>query len=319
MEEPQTSTEPRGLRRDLLEPGPGQDPRLRRAPVRILDSVDSTNEDLLRRLTPGTTDDAAAPPAAQPGPPAHLEALLSEHQSQGRGRRDRQWSAPPRTSVILSVLVRSEVEPGGGVGLPTASLHWLSLIMALSAAEAVERVTGLRPSLKWPNDLLLGQRKLAGILARVAPDPRGGYAVAVGLGLNVDLHREQLPVPTATSLSLSGAEQIDRTRLCAEIIAGFREAVDRFAAVDGDPARPWGDGPDLLTRLRARTDTLGRRVRVQRGEGLADLVGTAVDLDRDGGLVLREERIGRVSVSVGDVVHLRPAGADDEPAGGGRL
>ena len=142
--------------------------------------------------------------------------------------------------------------------------------------------------------------------------------MVVGVGVNVNLSADQLPVQTATSLSAEVGRPVDRTQLLIEIIASFRALVRAFEAVGGDAEAPLGGEDSLLTRLRARTETLGRRVRVLRGEGLADLWGLAEDLDVEGSLVLREDRIGRIAVSVGDVVHLRSVDDAAQPVPAGR-
>lgn len=296
---------------------------LRAAPVQVLGEVDSTNDELVCRL---------ADPIRRP---VHGSVLLAEHQRAGRGRRDRTWTAPARSSVMLSALVRPE-RPGRPRTLEPDSLHWLTLLMALAGQRAIRATTGLPARIKWPNDLLLDGAKTAGILARVAPDPQGRLCVVVGIGINVDLERDQLPVPTATSLraELTRTDQartghraepvVDRTILAAHLIAGFRDLLERFEAVGGDPSRPLpasavdqdspmgqdsaGDprpGPSLLEAIRPRLDTLGRRVRVQR-DGQPDLRGAAEDLTADGALLVRREDGALEEVSVGDVVHLRP-------------
>lgn len=294
---------------------------LRAAPVQVVEEVDSTNDELVRRLADPTQR------------PVHGTAVLAEHQRAGRGRRDRSWTSPARSSVMLSVLVRPE-RPGRPRTLEPDSLHWLTLLMALAGQRAIRAVAGLPALIKWPNDLLLEGAKTAGILARVAPDPQGRLCVVVGIGINVDLDRDQLPVPTATSLRAEltrvggrGETVVDRTILAAEVIAGFRDLLERFEAVGGDPSRPLPasavgqtsvPAPDssLLEALRARLDTLGRRVRVQRA-GQPDLTGVAQDLTADGALLVRRDDGVREEVSVGDVVHLRPA-EEGRDGGGSR-
>lgn len=286
-----------------LLPGPGQDPRLCEAPVEVLTEVDSTNDELLRRLAAG------AEHGGSPADPQHLSALLTEHQVSGRGRRDRTWATPRRSAAIVSFLLRP--------GLPAESLHWATLLLALSARTAIARTTGVRADLKWPNDLLVGGRKVAGILARVAPASAEGWSVVVGVGINTGLRREDLPVETATSLDLEAGAPVDRTALLAELIHVFRQSVARFEAVDGDPSRSWADEPSLLQRVRDGLDTLGREVRVQRADE-EDLVGVAEDIEDDGALVVRRADGARERVGVGDVVHLRPrSGSWTEHPGGG--
>ena len=153
----------------------------------VIDETGSTNADLLAEATFGDR-----------------RVLLAEFQSGGRGRHSRAWNGIPRAQVIVSVLLKLP-----GVALP--DLGWLPLLTGIATVDAVREVTGVPAELKWPTDVLVGGRKLAGILVEVAstaPVP----TVVVGVGLNVTLTEDELPVPTATSLLLAGADELDRTR-----------------------------------------------------------------------------------------------------------
>lgn len=300
---------PRPLELDRLLPGPGQDPRLAGAPVEVLDAVDSTNEELVRRLASGE------------GSAGHLLALLTEHQVAGKGRRDRVWQSPRHSAGIVSFLVRPADSPRAraeGPSLPPQSLHWLTLLLALAGRRAIRETTGLPAQIKWPNDLLVRGKKVAGILARVTTDPSGSLCVVVGMGMNANIDAAELPVDTATSLLTEAGREVDRTELMVRTILAFRALYEDFERAGGDPAAsPEPGAPSLLDTARAATDTIGRRVRVERTPPQENLVGRAEGLDADGGLLVRTDDGSLETVTVGDVVHLRPAaGTWAEPQDG---
>jgi BirA family biotin operon repressor/biotin-[acetyl-CoA-carboxylase] ligase len=180
--------------------------------------------------------------------------------------------------------------------------HLAGTALGVVAADAVEELSGVAVGLKWPNDLVVagagadgGDRKLGGLLAELVDgtDP----AVVVGLGCNLRRPEGFPPdlAEIATALDLLGAS-VDREDLVVALLEGFGAALDRLAD-DG--------GAALLDRYRERCVTLGRVVRVELPTAV--LVGTAVDLDRSGGLVVEDDQGVRRSVTTGDVVHLRPA------------
>jgi BirA family biotin operon repressor/biotin-[acetyl-CoA-carboxylase] ligase len=184
---------------------------------------------------------------------------------------------------------------------PTAAHEtWgtLSLVAAVALEATLREVAGVAASLKWPNDVLVGERKTCGILAAVEGD-----AVIIGLGLNVSLTEAELPTPDATSLALAGATTLDRNRLLAEFLR-------RFA----DLYRTWEDrGPaDAVERWRRASATLGNEVAVSFPNG-DSLTGTAVGIGEDGRLRIRchhgeGTESETVAVAAGDIVHLRPKG-----------
>ena len=228
----------------------------------------STNADLLAAARAGAAEGLV---------------LVAEEQTAGRGRLGRSWSAPPGAGLIFSVLLRPS-------DVPPARLGWLPLLTGVAVAAAVREQTGVPASLKWPNDVLVGERKLAGILAEAHVG-----AVVVGVGLNVTLRPAELPVPAATSLLIEGAASTDRTGLLTAILA---ELGQRYRTWRADP-----DAPGLRADYLRWCATIGREVRAELPGGTV-LTGTAVDVDDAGRLVLRS--IGElVPVGAGDVVHVR--------------
>ncbi|MEU7282658.1 biotin--[acetyl-CoA-carboxylase] ligase [Streptomyces sp. NPDC045431] len=231
--------------------------------------------------------------------------LVAEEQTSGRGRLDRVWSAPARSGLFFSVLLRPRV--------PAERLAWLPLLTGVAAATGLARAAGVDMSLKWPNDLLVKvrredgvkeERKAGGILAERAGGAAGPAddAIVVGLGLNVTLRADELPVPTAGSLALADAVSTDRDPLLRAVLRSLELWYGRWTAVDGDPA-----ACGLQEAYAAGCATLGRAVRAEL-PGDRTLTGEAVAIDGGGRLVVeRADGGGREAVGAGDIVHLRPA------------
>ena len=249
------------------------------ADVRRVVETGSTNADLLALAAEGAPDGLV---------------LVADHQTAGRGRMDRTWEAPPGSSLLCSVLLREGLEP--------STLPLVTMAVAIAASDACDAVTGVRPELKWPNDLLLAgpdgsDRKLGGILAESVL--RGGdvRAVVVGLGLNVNWPDELPPelAAIATSLNRHVGHDVDREELLTAFLRGLEAILGALRAVHG--------GEALLLRYRHLCSTIGRQVRVELSSGA--LVGTAIDVTDEGHLLV--ELAGElVPVAAGDVVHLRP-------------
>ncbi|MFF3841803.1 biotin--[acetyl-CoA-carboxylase] ligase [Streptomyces sp. NPDC001930] len=217
--------------------------------------------------------------------------LVAEEQISGRGRLDRSWTAPARSGLFLSVLLKPEV--------PVHRWGWLPLLTGVAAATGLAKAAGVDMSLKWPNDLLVSvggeERKTGGILAERA----GADGIVVGLGINVTLREDELPVPAAGSLLLAGAVSTDRDTLLRAVLRSLAEWYGTWVRADGDPVES-----GLQAAYAAGCATLGRRVRAELpGERM--LEGEAVALDGDGRLVVATEGGGQEAVGAGDIVHLR--------------
>ena len=232
--------------------------------VRWFDSLDSTNRYVLDEARRGAFEGLVA---------------VADFQTAGRGRRGRGWVAPPGASLLASVLLRP--------ALPPERTPLVSMACGLAMAEAVAQVAGFTPGLKWPNDLVVDDRKLAGILAE-----RDGDAVVVGIGVNVEWHEFPPEIAeTATACNLEAGRSVDRRALLDAFLAELDTRYADLAAVTAE--------------YRSRLDTLGRRVRVERSDEA--LVGRAVGVGDVGQLLLEDDRGDVVEVHVGDVVHLRDA------------
>lgn len=233
--------------------------------------------------TGSTNADVAA--AAAAGAPEGL-VVVAEHQRAGRGRVDRAWTAPPRAGLTFSVLLRPPVTARSAWG-------WLPLLGGLSVATPLIRLSGLDIGLKWPNDVLIGPRKVAGLLAEVVGD-----AVVLGVGLNVSLREDELPVPTATSLRLAGSEVVDREPVLRAVLRDLATRYRAWCAAAGD-----AQASGLLRDYRAACVTIGRDVTVELPGGRA-VEGRARDVDETGRLVV-ETGAGVEALAAGDVVHVR--------------
>lgn len=231
-------------------------------------STASTNADL-----------AAAAQAGAPEGTVHVTA----HQTAGRGRLDRSWEAPPGSGVTASILLRPSA-------VPDHLWTWLPLLTGVAVAEAVVAL-GADVRLKWPNDVLAADRKLAGILVERIETPDGPAAV-VGVGINVAMTDAQLPVPDATSLALLGIVT-DATTVLDLVLGRLADLYEAWVAASGDP------GHGLREAYRARSGTLGEHVRVTMADG-STFDGHATDVDEAGRLIVD----GR-PVSAGDVAHVR--------------
>lgn len=226
--------------------------------------------------------------------------VVAESQTAGRGRHARAWFSPPGMNLYCSILTR-----GTGPGLSLSEwLSWVPLTSALAAAESVQSAAAIRLALKWPNDLLLDQRKAGGILCESALASAAEPIVVIGIGLNVNVPRESFPDelrPIAASLCEETHRPIDRNRLLAHLLLELEQSLDELRA----------HGPTRVRQAyQARCLTLGRNVRVLFGND-QELLGTAESIGADGALQVRPlpaspaARLPLIDVRAADVIHLR--------------
>jgi BirA family biotin operon repressor/biotin-[acetyl-CoA-carboxylase] ligase len=240
--------------------------------LEVVEETGSTNADLLARAAAGDDIDGAV--------------LLAEHQRSGRGRHNRRWITAPGAQLALSVGVGAEAVPAPGWG-------WAALATGVAVVDALAESTGVDAGLKWPNDVLAGGGKLAGILAEVAaPKP----VIVVGLGLNVTLGPAEVPDLFATSLAMLGAAMVDRNVLAHKILQLLGERLQSWRTAGGaDEA--------LIADYRRRSLTLGTPVRASLpGDRVIEGLATAID---ELGRLRIETDAGAEMVSAADVTHLR--------------
>jgi BirA family biotin operon repressor/biotin-[acetyl-CoA-carboxylase] ligase len=219
--------------------------------------------------------------------------LITEYQTAGRGRLDRKWQANPGSSVMASVLLRPSFKD------PTA-IGWLSLMMAEAIRTALAEL-GIDSKIKWPNDVLVGGLKVSGVLAEANSDLS---AVVVGFGINVNQRVEELPTSLATSLLAAGASSIDRDGLLAQTLSCFKALYLELLDAGGDAV-----ASGLRARVIASSATIGELVEVSFPDGTS-AVGEAISID-EGGRVQVLTSTKTLSVSAGDVLHLRTAKRED--------
>lgn len=234
------------------------------APVHWFRQVDSTNRYLL--------DESAR------GAPEGMVAVADE-QTAGRGRLGRTWVAPPGASLLVSVLLRPRI----------ARERWslVTLAAALAAADALQATAGIDARVKWPNDLVVGDRKLAGLLAEA--DTHGGLVVGMGINVRWDEFPPDI-AQTATACNLCG-DPVTRAEL---LVAWLRHLERRLEHLD-----------DVVAETRVRSATIGRRIRVELSARTFEALATG--LDADGRLLVRCDGGTNEVVAAGDVVHVRPA------------
>lgn len=277
---------PGGRARSVLETGAGR----RFADVRWVAETGSTNTDLMELARQGAAEGVV---------------LVADHQSAGRGRAGRTWTAPTGASLLLSVLLRP----------PAEVVELATMAVAVSAAAAIEQLAGFAPRMKWPNDLVwpgdgsAPDRKLAGVLAEAdwpasaaaasghRPAPGERIPVVVGIGINVRWPAELPEELAEIAVACNHVVEIplDREDVLVALLQHLDRRYERLVA---------GDRDSLLDEWRARSATLGRRVRVDLGAD--DVEGTAVDITEHGQLVVDDLAGRRRTLAVGDVVHLRP-------------
>jgi BirA family biotin operon repressor/biotin-[acetyl-CoA-carboxylase] ligase len=248
-------------------------PRRRFVDIRWFDELGSTNTWLLDAAGAGADEGTV---------------VVADSQGAGRGRLGRRWESPPGSGLLTSILFRPSVE--------ATELFSVSTLVALAARDAVLAVAGVALGVKWPNDLVHEDLKLAGVLAETRDATGGHPAVVVGIGMNVSWPRRPSDAPglRATCLEAVCGHPVDRRVLLEAMLDSVER---RRPALDHATGRA-----ALIEELATCTVTIGRRVRVETSE--APLLGTAVGLDGRGELIVEVDG-SRHTVAVGDVVHLR--------------
>ena len=204
------------------------------------------------------------------------DVLAAEFQTEGRGRLDRTFEAAPGSALLFSFFIKPN----------RARSDWgfISHLAAISMQEVISQDHPSQVRLKWPNDILIGEKKVAGLLAQATDD-----GVIIGIGVNVAMTADELPVDTATSLVITGSKKLDRNLLLGEFLNRFEVNFDK-----------WDSGADFIDSYSAICATLGRQVQVEVS-GRANRTGQALTINKIGALMLDDG----FEVNVGDVVHLR--------------
>ncbi|MBV8159658.1 MAG: biotin--[acetyl-CoA-carboxylase] ligase [Acidimicrobiia bacterium] len=242
--------------------------------VRRFDELDSTNRYLIEQARAGAPEGVVA---------------VADHQSAGRGRLDRSWEAPAGSALLVSVLLRPEL-------LPT-HVHSTTMATAIAASDACDEVAGFRPLLKWPNDIVVGARKLGGLLAEAELSGDAVDAVVVGMGLNLNWDR---PPPGLEDIAIAASEVVGHPVDRDAVLDHFLDRLEEHYSALVEP----GGWRGTLLNYRRLSSTLGQDVRVElAGESFT---GRAVEVTGEGHLLVKTGTELR-RVPAGDVVHLRSA------------
>ena len=210
----------------------------------------------------------------------HGTVVIAESQTAGRGRLSRTWFSPPGANLYCSIILRTARPPER----LTEWLSWLPLVSALAAAEAIEQVSSIRVSVKWPNDLLISERKVGGILCESGTGTRSDPFQIIGIGINVNGDEDDWPIDlrgSATSIWQERKMVVDRNRLLAQLLLELEHCLDELA-IHGTSR--------LALAYHQRCSTIGHRVQATLANGDV-IVGFADGIGQDGSLRVRPSRL----------------------------
>ncbi|MFA5088191.1 MAG: biotin--[acetyl-CoA-carboxylase] ligase, partial [Candidatus Omnitrophota bacterium] len=211
--------------------------------------------------------------------------IIAEGQTKGRGRLGRHWISAKGKGIYLSIILRPAMTP--------AEIPQLTLLAAVAVAEAIKNISGVCPAIKWPNDLQVGDKKLVGILTELNAETDRVRFVVVGIGVNVNATAAQLS-PQATSLKAETHREFSRVELVKEILRKMEDWYEVFQAKGFKP---------IALRWKELAVTLGQHVRIVDPGRVIE--GKAMDIDEDGGLLIRSDSGVIVKKMTGDVIPVR--------------
>jgi len=211
--------------------------------------------------------------------------VVAETQTKGRGRIARHWFSPKYKGIYLSFILRPDILPN--------STPLLTLLCAVSILEAIKSQTGLDTKIKWPNDLLIHNKKVGGILTELNAEMDITHFVVIGIGLNVSNDKKSL-VEGATSLKEEAKEEVSRISLVQDILRSIEANYVVFQQKGGQ---------QIIEKWRLHSATLGKHIRVNYQK--IHLEGEAVDIDSDGGLLIRNDSGLIEKIMSGDIIHCR--------------
>ncbi len=242
--------------------------------VHVFETIGSTNTQAMEMAAKGAKEGAL---------------LIAETQTGGKGRLGRKWFSPPGVNLYLSVILQPKID--------CAQATILTLLAGIAVAHAIRERSQLTARLKWPNDVLIGEKKVAGILAELAADGQAIKHLILGIGLNVNLEASMLPPElskTATSLKIESGRTVSRLEMLETLV----NQLERWYTVFLD------QGPTpILKEYSQFSHTLGRRIQVACHDKVVE--GEAVGLAPNGGLILRKQDGTSITILTGDVIHLQ--------------
>lgn len=215
---------------------------------------------------------------------SHGTLVIAEYQNAGKGRRGRNWTSAKKTGIYMTLLLKPE--------LPPSDASMLTLVAALSVSEAIEQITPLKPLIKWPNDVVLGGRKITGILTEMSAEMEEIHYVVVGIGINVN--EEEFPEEIkekATSLRIEGQQRIGRGALIAAFLECFEKNYDIFARE--------GDLSELVAAYNSRLINVKRTVTIIAPAG--EYCGEALGINKRGALLVKRKDGSVEGITSGEV------------------
>ena len=241
------------------------------ADIYLFDAIDSTNDYALKLAKEGAKEGTV---------------VLSESQSKGKGRLGRSWFSPSGANIYLSIILRPQ--------MPTSQIPLLTFAAAIAVAKAIRNAANLDADIKWPNDILIRGKKVAGILSEMGAEKDKVNFAIVGIGINVNLDKKDIPlelIDKATSIKIESNSLIDRTNLICRIIENLEEWYNLFERKGIN---------DIIKEWKRLAITIGRDVKVQSGNSFVE--GRAVDIDENGALLIKDRNSVIQKVLSGDVL-----------------
>lgn len=217
--------------------------------------IDSTNEEAIRQVVKNDV--------------AEGTLILAEFQTAGRGKHGRNWLAPARSSILCSIILYPEID--------YKKQSIVTLLTAVAVARSLHSMTGLEASVKWPNDVIISDRKVCGILTEAGPM----NSLIIGFGINVNIDQESMPQAlrkTATSVQILLGHELSRTKLLRSLLVNFENLY--ILLENGKPGR-------ILNELRNMSSTIGRHVSIKRDNRI--ISGKVLTIEDDGSLLVRSE------------------------------
>jgi len=244
--------------------------------VLFFDELDSTNTKASKLAREGVVEGTV---------------VIAESQSKGRGRIERSWYSPPGANIYTSIILRPK--------LPPQATQTITLVSAVALAEAIEETAGVRPSLKWPNDILVGGKKVAGILTEMSSESDRVKHIIIGIGINVNIEVTDLPGGLrypASSLKHESGSKIDRTELVRNLYSRL-EKWYKILLSDGSE--------EIVETWREYFTFVGKEIRIEgyRGIGAEPVIteGICLGIDSDGALLIKERSGAIERVVAGDM------------------
>ena len=254
--------------------------------IELRDQINSTNREAVALAHAGVE---------------HGTVVVADSQTEGRGRLSRQWFSPPGVNLYCSIVIKKTID----ADRLAEWLSWLPLMTALAAAESIETVAAAHVAVKWPNDLLIAERKVGGILCESGTVARSGPFQVIGIGLNINGERNDFPEDLremATTIRHETGHPVERNRLLAKFLHELEACVEEFESRGSER---------VALAYRQRCSTIGKTVKATLTDG-KEFVGLAEAIEQDGALRVVERPLptdGRPPdiqhLRVADIVHLR--------------